>query len=73
MSTLDPQKNESVNLAALDVPQMVDILAKAGAKDVTEEQVQQDIKDGAPVDAEGKLNLLAYTAWLARSAQHAGH
>jgi hypothetical protein len=73
MSALPNDKNESVNLAALTPEQMADILAKAGGRAIDIEQVVRDIEAGAPVDTNGNLNMLAYTAWLARDAQAKGH
>jgi hypothetical protein len=73
MTTSQDDKNESVNLAALSIEQMADVLSKASGKAIDIRQVQTDVADGAPVDADGKLNLLAYAAWLARAAQQLGH
>jgi hypothetical protein len=73
MGTSPHDKNDSVNLAALTPQQMADILSKAGGRPVTEEQVMKDITAGAPADEQGNLNMLAYTAWLARDAQALGH
>ena len=33
-------------------------------KPVTVEMLQDDIDDGAPVNPDGTLNLVAYAAWL---------
>lgn len=71
--TLEHQKNEHVNLAALKPSQMAEILSKAGGRAVGVAEVEQDIERGAPVDAEGNLNLLTYAAWLAKAAQALGH
>jgi len=73
MSAQDDPKNESMNLAALSVPQMATILEKAGGKPVDVERIRADIAKGAPVDEHGNVNLLAYAAWLAKEAQAAGH
>lgn len=73
MNTQSNHKNESINLAALTPAQMADVLTKASGKPVDIDQVQADIRAGAPVDADGNLNLLAYAAWLAKDAQAMGH
>lgn len=52
---------------------MAEILSKAGGRAVGVAEVEQDIERGAPVDAEGNLNLLTYAAWLAKAAQALGH
>lgn len=71
--TLSNEKNDAVNLAALTPLQMAEILAKASGRGVGVSQIQKDIEDGAPVDSDGNLNLLAYAAWLAKAAQALGH
>jgi hypothetical protein len=72
-TTLQHEKNESVNLAALTPLQMAEILSKASGRGVDISQIKKDIEDGAPVDSDGNLNLLAYAAWLAKAAQALGH
>jgi len=53
-------------MAALSPAQMADIIGQACGKPLDIDQVLQDIEAGAPVDAEGKINLLHYAAWLAQ-------
>ena len=62
---LSNQENESVNMAALSPAQLADILGRASNSPLDIDQVLEDIEDGAPVDADGKLNMLTYAAWLA--------
>jgi len=33
------------------------------------EMIREDIDDGAPLNADGTLNLVHYAAWLARETQ----
>ena len=73
MDTTSNQKNDAINLAALSPSQMAEVLTKASGKPVDIHQVEADIQAGAPVDADGNLNLLSYAAWLARAAQAMGH
>jgi hypothetical protein len=58
-----------VNPASLSVAEVAKLLSAAGGKPVSVEQVQADINAGAPVDSGGRINLIAYTAWLAREVQ----
>lgn len=60
---------QSMNPASLSVADMVRRLSGAGGKKVTPEQVQADIDAGAPVGADGRLNLVHYTAWLVQEIQ----
>ena len=40
------------------------ILSAMGPKPVTVEMLQADIDDGAPVNRDGKFNLIHYLSWL---------
>ena len=51
---------------ALTVAQMAKVLSAAGGRRVTEAMVKADIEAGAPVNADGTMNLVHYAAWLAR-------
>ena len=48
------------------------LLSKAGGQPVTEEQVRQAIAAGAPVGADGNLNLIHLSAWLVKAIGDAG-
>ena len=54
------------SLTALTATQVAKILTAAGGRPVTEEMVRVDIDAGAPVNPDGTLNLLHYTAWLVK-------
>lgn len=56
---------------ALTVAQMAKVLSAAGGRRVTEEMIRADIDAGAPVNADGTLNLVHYAAWLTLSACNA--
>ena len=47
---------------------IVALLRRGGARHLTEERLQADIEAGAPVNADGTVNLVHYAAWLAREA-----
>jgi len=40
------------------------LLSKAGGEAVTEAEVRKAITAGAPVDAEGNINLVHFGAWI---------
>jgi hypothetical protein len=47
-------------------------LTASGGKPVTVEMIRADIDAGAPVNADGTINLVRYGAWLVREiAAHA--
>ena len=54
------------SLTALTVAQVAKVLSAAGGRRITEEMVRADIDAGAPVNPDGTINLVHYTAWLAK-------
>lgn len=60
-----------MNPAALPLAIAAEILSKAGGTPVTEEVLAADIAAGAPHNGDGTLNLVHYTAWLAREVADA--
>ena len=57
-STLNPQ--------ALQLDTLARILSAAGPKVVTVDMLQADIDAGAPMNADGTMNLVHYVAWLVK-------
>ena len=56
---------------SLKLEDMARILSALGPKPVAVEMLQADIDDGAPANADGTMNLLNYSAWLAKNVlQH---
>ena len=51
---------------SLRLEDMARILTALGPKPVTVEMLRADIDDGAPVNADGTMNLLHYSAWLVK-------
>ena len=66
MADNGPEMAETLNPAALTVADAARILTAAGGEAVTAEMLQADIEAGAPTNADGTINLVHYTAWLAR-------
>lgn len=54
---------------ALSVEDMAKLLTKAGGKTVSVETLNADIASGAPVNADGTMNLIRYAAWLVKGEQ----
>ena len=51
---------------AMTAEQVAKVLAAAGRRRITEEMIHTDIDAGAPVNADGTINLVHYTAWLVK-------
>lgn len=56
-----------LNPSALSVADLVDVMRKAGTQ-VTAEEIEIDLRDGAPHNTDGTIHLVHYTAWLAKQA-----
>ncbi len=54
------------SLTALTVAQTAKVLSAAGGRKITEDMLRADIDAGAPVNADGTINLVHYAAWLVR-------
>jgi len=54
------------SLTALTVAQVSQVLSAAGGRRITEDMLCADIDAGAPVNADGTMNLVHYAAWLVR-------
>jgi len=67
------EKRENLSLTALSVPDVVRLLVKSGARNISEEKVRSDIEAGAPLNADGTINVVHYAAWLAREVTHGGN
>lgn len=52
---------------ALRLEDLARILSASGAKPVTVAMLRDDIDSGAPVNAEGTMNLVHYVGWLVRN------
>lgn len=62
-----PGAEELLNVAALTAVQLAMILAAAGGR-ISAADIAHDLAAGAPQNADGTLNLIHYTAWLASLA-----
>ena len=50
----------------MTLEQAARVLAAVGARYSTVENIRRDIEAGAPVNADGTVNLVRYAAWLAK-------
>lgn len=58
-----------LDMTALSPEQLAQILQKAGAKQVTDDDVRRHIAAGAPVSPTGKLHFIHYSAWLTKQVR----
>ncbi len=55
-----------IRLLALSLPEAAMILTQSGEHPITEAMLRDDIAAGAPLNPDGTLNLIAYTAWVVK-------
>jgi hypothetical protein len=56
----------SLNPSALEIGDAAKLLSKISGQTVSECMIEEDIESGAPVNANGTLNLVHYAAWLVK-------
>jgi len=72
MSGNAPMQNPGLKVTALAVSDLAKLLSKSAGKSVTAEMIRYDIEAGAPVNADGTVNLVHYAAWLAKETASRG-
>ena len=60
-----------LNPQALSPEDAARVLSASGWKPVTVEMIRDDIDDGAPVNADGTINVILYAAWIVREMSRA--
>jgi hypothetical protein len=60
---------QALNPNSLTPTDAARLLSRAGGQSVRVETIQADITAGAPVNADGTINLVHYASWLVREAQ----
>lgn len=58
----EPQ--QQLDPSALSPADLVRLLEASGSEGVTMVEIQSDIAAGCPVNGDGTINLIHYTAWL---------
>ncbi|MBA2480455.1 MAG: hypothetical protein H0V44_07315 [Planctomycetes bacterium] len=58
--------DETPRLTSVSIELAASLLRRGGWDSASEEALRIDIAAGAPVNADGTLNLLAYGSWLVR-------
>ena len=58
--------DNAVSVTSLSIDDLARLLTRSGAKAIDAETLRQDIAAGAPVNADGTINLVHYAAWLVK-------
>jgi len=64
----DDNGKPTLNPTSLTVADAARLLTKVGGQPVTIAMLEADLAAGAPVNADGSINLVHYAAWLVREA-----
>ena len=57
---------ETPSLTAIPLDQALQLLHAHGSQHITAEHLAADREAGAPISADGIVNLVTYAAWLAK-------
>lgn len=63
----------SLKMTALSPENIVQLLKRAGCRGMTMETLERDIDAGLPVNGDGTINLIEYTAWMIREVNRDGN
>ena len=55
---------DRIDPLAMTVAQAAKVLSPVSGERITEDMLQADVEAGAPVTADGRINLVYYAAWL---------
>ncbi len=55
-----------LNPQALSLADAARVLSASGTETVTEEMLRSDVDAGAPTNADGTINLVAFAAWIVK-------
>lgn len=69
MSLANPPQPDAggLRLTAVSIEQAATLLRRSGSQRATSEALRADLVAGAPANADGTINLIAYGAWLVRT------
>ncbi|MDC0936124.1 hypothetical protein OAS39_07540 [Pirellulales bacterium] len=60
----DPAARPQLNPTAMSLADAAKLLTAVGSAEVSVDSLRTDVGYGAPVNADGTLNLVHYAAWL---------
>ena len=61
-----------LSLTTMSVEDLAKLVSKASSKPLTVETLNRHIANGAPVNEDGTINIIHYTAWLTREVATIG-
>ncbi len=64
----ESSKKQALTPTAMALDDAARLLAALGKRPITREMLEADIDAGAPLNADGTLNLVCYAAWLVKQS-----
>ncbi|HOB43668.1 MAG TPA: hypothetical protein PLK04_10210 [Bacillota bacterium] len=61
--------SSELNPRALTIADLSKVLTDCGFQPVTVDMIRKDIADGAPVNADGTIDIVRFTAWLVKEVR----
>jgi hypothetical protein len=65
------EANTGLKLTALSVADAAKVLSRMCGKTIADAAIRAHVNAGAPTNADGTINLVAYAAWLAKENANA--
>ena len=62
----------TLKVTALSVEDAARLIAKCSGKPVSPETIREDVAAGAPMNADGTINMVEYAAWLVKELADRG-
>lgn len=63
---MTPPNPPADGLKAVPLDRMIELLRKAGSELASREVLERHREEGAPITADGSVNLVGYAAWLVK-------
>lgn len=62
-----------IKLTAVSIPDLAKLLKHAGSTHASEDAIRADVENGAPVNQDGTMNIVHYSAWLIKEVSNDGN
>jgi hypothetical protein len=69
---MDNRPADTVDATSMTPRQLAAVLSRASATEVDAAAIEADLAAGAPCNADGKVNLVHYAAWLLHESRGRG-
>ena len=60
-----------LNVPPMNKAQFIQVMQHYGCRSITEEKLEEHLAAGAPVNEDGSINIVNFTAWILKELCHA--